>query len=127
MSEPIAPNPGAMVVLCTAPDQETAQSMATALVTEHLAACINILGPLSSIYHWDGQLEQATEHLLLIKTTTAIYPRLESRLAALHPYEVPEILALPVARGAAPYLSWLHGSAGKTTLPGEPGTHEKED
>jgi periplasmic divalent cation tolerance protein len=116
-----------MMVLCTVPDQETAQAMATTLVTEHLAACINILGPLSSIYHWDGQLEQATEHLLLIKTTTATYPRLESRLAALHPYEVPEILALPIARGAAPYLSWLHCSAGKTILPGEPVTHEKED
>lgn len=101
----------ALVVLCTMPDSEAANAVATTLVSEHLAACINIAGPMISIYHWDGQLEQATEHLLLIKTTTTAYPQLEARLKALHPYEVPEILALPVANGLAPYLGWLHASA----------------
>lgn len=100
----------ALVVLCTAPDQQTAQALAHALVSEHLAACINILGPLSSIYQWDGQLEQATEHLLIIKTTTTAYPQLEARLSALHPYEVPEIMALPVSQGAGSYLHWLCAS-----------------
>ena len=100
----------ALVVLCTMPDSEAAHAVATTLVSEHLAACINITGPMTSIYHWEGQLEQATEHLLLIKTAAATYPQLETRLKALHPYEVPEILALPVADGLASYLAWLGAS-----------------
>lgn len=103
----------ALVVLCTTPDQHTAQSLAHALVSEQLAACINILGPISSIYQWGGQLEQAIEHLLLIKTTVSTYPQLEARLSALHPYEVPEIIALPVAQGADSYLHWLSSSTSK--------------
>ena len=99
-----------LVILCTMPDSKTAQAVATTLVSEHLAACINITGPMTSIYHWEGQLEQATEHLLLIKTTSTTYPQLETRLKALHPYEVPEILALPVAGGLASYLEWLGAS-----------------
>jgi len=95
------------VVLCTAPDAATAERLARTLVEEGLAACVNLLAPCQSVYRWQGNLECASEVPMIIKTTAGNYPRLEARLAELHPYEVPEILALPVEAGLPTYLTWV--------------------
>ena len=101
---------GALVVLCTFPDVEQAREIAAALVERRLAACVNLLPGVESIYCWEGKVERAGEVLGVIKTTR--YPELEAALKELHPYEVPEILALPVAAGLAGYLKWLGESCG---------------
>lgn len=96
-----------LVVLCTAPDAPTAARLAETLVAERLAACVNQLAGVESVYRWQGKVERSTEVLLLIKTPSVRYPALEARLKELHPYEVPEIIALPIEAGSAPYLKWL--------------------
>lgn len=98
------------LVLNTCPDGETARRLAEALVEEKLAACVNILPGLSSVYRWKGAVEHEAEHLLLIKTTAGRYPELEQAIRARHPYEVPEIIALPLSAGSAPYLDWVSDS-----------------
>lgn len=97
------------LVLSTCP-ADHAQSLADAMVTEGLAACVNILPGLRSVYQWQGELCRETESLLLIKTTADAYPRLEARLAQLHPYEMPEIVAVSVESGLAGYLDWVRQS-----------------
>ena len=97
----------ALVILCTCPDEGTAERIARELVGARLAACVNQLGGVRSTYRWKGVLQSEPEVLLAIKTVRSRYPELEMRLKALHPYEVPEIIALPVLAGAAPYLAWL--------------------
>lgn len=103
-----------LVVLCTCPDEPAAERLAAALVEEGLAACVNRLGPLVSDYLWEGHRESEREFLLLAKTTRAGYPALEARLLALHPYDTPEVIALPVAAGARAYLDWVADSVTKT-------------
>ena len=103
------PSADALVVLCACPDEVTADRIARELVTTQLAACVNRLPGVRSIYRWEGVLQDEPEVLLTIKTTKSRYEELEMRLKALHPYEVPEIIALPVLAGAAPYLAWLAG------------------
>jgi len=108
----LRPSPGsadALVILVSFPAAE-ATAIARQLVAEGQAACVNQLPAVRSIYVWNGQLEQTDEVLLLVKTTVAGYPALERRVRELHPYEVPEILALPVAAGYEPYLQWLKRS-----------------
>ena len=95
------------LVLCTCPDQVTAQNIAEQLVDKQLAACVNILPGITSIYQWQGKRETAQEHLLLIKTTNEVYDVLEQALTDLHPYELPEIIAVSVERGSAAYLDWM--------------------
>ncbi|MBF0272122.1 MAG: divalent-cation tolerance protein CutA [Magnetococcales bacterium] len=97
----------ALVVLTTAPDESRAEQLAETLVQEGLAACVHILPQGRSVYRWEGAIHKDAEWSLLIKTTRDLYPRLESRLQTLHPYEVPEILALEVTRGHGAYLDWL--------------------
>ena len=97
----------ALVVLVTVPSRDDGERIAEAVVGESLAACVNIVGPIRSIYRWQGELARDDEHLLLIKTTRAGYAALESRVLALHSYENPECIALPVERGAAAYLEWV--------------------
>jgi periplasmic divalent cation tolerance protein len=97
----------ALVVFCTCQDQSQAQRIAEALVEARLAACVNILSPLQSIYRWEGKVERAEETLLLIKTTRDRFPALRDRIGDLHTYETPEIIALPLADGSERYLSWL--------------------
>lgn len=99
----------ALVVLSTCPSP-VASDIATVLVEEKCAACVNIVDGLQSVYHWRGQVETATEALLIIKTTADHYDELERRLRTLHPYDLPEIVAIPVVRGYAPYLEWLQGT-----------------
>lgn len=105
MSLPSAASP--LVVLCNTPDQACAEQIAQACVERKLAACVNILAPCQSVYRWQGKIEQAHEIPLLIKTTDAAYPALEALICTLHPYEVPEIIALRPATGLPAYLNWL--------------------
>jgi periplasmic divalent cation tolerance protein len=100
MSEPL-------VVLSTVGSAEDAQRIARALVERGLAACVNVVPGLTSIYRWKGRLETDAEHLLLIKTTVQAFEPMRDALLALHPYEVPEVLALTVRGGHGPYLAWL--------------------
>ena len=97
----------AVVVLSTAGSEEEAERIATALVSERLAACVNLAAPLTSIYRWRGAVERAAEVLLIIKTRKRSVPALIARLGALHSYEVPEAIVLPIEAGARPYLEWL--------------------
>lgn len=96
-----------LLVLTNLPDEAAAQALATALVTERLAACVNVLAPCRSVYRWRGEIENATEVPLLIKTTVARYEALEAAIRARHPYELPEIIAVPIAHGLPEYLDWL--------------------
>ncbi|NSL56888.1 divalent-cation tolerance protein CutA [Uliginosibacterium aquaticum] len=101
------PATDALLILCNVPDAACAQTIAQALVERRLAACVNILAPCQSVYCWQGKVETASEVPLLIKSTAARYAELESALRTLHPYEVPEIIALPIAAGLPAYLAWL--------------------
>ncbi|HZF40221.1 MAG TPA: divalent-cation tolerance protein CutA [Blastocatellia bacterium] len=97
----------ALVVLTTLEKQEDGERLARLLVEGELAACVQILPPMISIYRWQAAVERASEVLLLIKTTRAAYPRLETAIKENHPYQTPEIIALPVEAGLGAYLSWL--------------------
>ena len=98
------------MVLCTFPNAEVAQATAATLVEEGLAACVNLLPQVTSIYRWEGIVETAAEVLAIIKTTRDAYPRLEERICQLHPYEVPELLAFLAAQGLEAYLAWVRQS-----------------
>jgi periplasmic divalent cation tolerance protein len=102
--------PEAVVVLTTLAADTDATALARTLVEERLAACVNILAPMTSIYRWKGSVEQAREQQLVIKTIAARIPALEQRLRALHPYELPEFLVLTVANGSEEYLRWVRES-----------------
>jgi periplasmic divalent cation tolerance protein len=106
-----------IVVLCSCPDAAAAQRIAHALVTEGLAACVNRIAAVRSTYAWKGGVEDEPEVLLMIKTTARRYPELELRLAALHPYELPEIIALPIVAGSSAYLAWLAAGSGGAADP----------
>jgi periplasmic divalent cation tolerance protein len=101
-----------LLVYCTCPDHDTALRIAKALVDQQLAACVNLVPGLTSVYRWQGQREMAQEVLLLIKTRQAVYPELEAALLALHPYELPEIIAVPIEAGLPAYLSWIETGTG---------------
>jgi len=96
-----------LVAMCTCPDDVVASRIAEALVREGLAACVNRVPGLRSIYMWQGQLQSDQEVLLLIKTTKTRFTALNERINALHPYELPELIALPVVAGSADYLAWV--------------------
>ena len=100
----------AVVVLTTLGADADAAALARTLVEERLAACVNVLPPMTSLYRWQGTVEQEREQQLVIKTTPERVPALEARLQALHPYEVPELLVLPAAGGSAAYLEWVRKS-----------------
>jgi periplasmic divalent cation tolerance protein len=96
------------LVLTTCPSPRVAKRVARALVEERLAACVNILPIAQSVYRWRGKVESAREWLLVMKTRVRDYAALERRLRALHPYELPEVVAVPVAAGFARYLAWIN-------------------
>ena len=100
----------ARVVLSTCPDASTAEAVARALVDERLAACVNLVPGVRSIYRWQDAVEQADEVLMVIKTTAANVDALTARVAQLHPYEVPEVIALEAEGVSDAYLAWLEGS-----------------
>ena len=95
-----------MLILCTAPTHEEATRLARALVEEHLAACVQ-LSPIESWYRWEGKVEHAAEHRLHIKTTAAHAAAIEARIQALHSYDLPEIVTVPITGGSAAYLGWV--------------------
>ena len=97
----------ARILLSTAPDEATAARIARALVEEELAACVNVVPGVRSTYRWKGAIEEATEFLLVVKTTEAAADVATARLVALHPYDVPEALVLAPTSGAPAYLAWL--------------------
>ena len=96
-----------LMVLNTCPDSETAERIAADLVAAKLAACVQVLPGLRSYFHWDGKVDCSDEYLLLIKTAAASYPALERRIREIHPYELPEIIGVPVSMGLPDYLSWI--------------------
>lgn len=96
-----------VLVLTTVPDDESAETIARALVDEKLAACVNILPPMVSIYTWNGAVERDMERQLIMKTTLARVPELEARLKTLHEYELPEFIVVPITSGSEEYLAWI--------------------
>src|SRR4051812_48429154 len=100
----------ALIVLITADSRELAGQIAERLVTERLAACVNIIPQIESIYHWEGKICHDQELLLIAKTERAYFDKLESTVKSLHSYTIPEIIALPIAYGSESYLKWLHES-----------------
>ena len=108
MSQDESLNPAPLrVVYCTCPDEATARSLAHELVAAGVAACVNVLPAVTSVYCWQGECCTDPEVLLIIKTTAAAFPALQRLILKLHPYDVPEILALPVAAGHHDYLQWV--------------------
>jgi periplasmic divalent cation tolerance protein len=97
----------ALLIFTNLPDLSTAQTLAHALVENRLAACVNILPAVESVYRWQGAVEQASEVTLLIKTVQERYDELEATIRAAHPHQVPEIIAVPIAAGLPAYLDWL--------------------
>ena len=97
----------AIFVLTNLPDSEAAFNLARELVHLRLAACVNVLSPAVSVYRWEGAIERATEHPVLIKSTADRYPALEAAIRERHPYALPEIVAWPVERGLPAYLRWI--------------------
>lgn len=101
---------GVCVVLVTAPNAEKAAELARAVVGEKLAACVNIVPGLRSIYRWEGAVQDEAEVLMVVKTTAERFEALRERVVALHPYQVPEVIRLEVAEGHLPYLDWVRDS-----------------
>jgi periplasmic divalent cation tolerance protein len=100
-------------VFVTFPDRESAARVAQALVEEALAGCVQIVGPVHSVYRWEGKIESADEWLCLIKTAASRYAQLEQRIRQLHSYQVPEIIAVPISAGSSDYLKWLSAATGE--------------
>ena len=96
-----------LLILTNVPDQATAEKLARALIGHRAAACVNVLAPCRSIYRWQGAVETADEIPLLIKSTVANYADVERIVRALHPYDVPELIALPITQGLPAWLAWL--------------------
>jgi periplasmic divalent cation tolerance protein len=102
-----------VLVLSNWPDSERARAAARTLVEERLAACVNLVPAIESIYRWQGSVETASEVMMLAKTISPLYPQLERRLKELHPYEVPEILAFNASDGLGAYVGWVQECCGK--------------
>jgi periplasmic divalent cation tolerance protein len=104
----------ALLVLTNLPDRAAAEKIADLLIERRLAACVNILAPCRSVYRWKGAVQHDEEHPMLIKTTAERYPAMEAAIRQAHPYELPEIVAVPIERGLPAYLDWV---AAETTPP----------
>ncbi len=96
-----------LLVITNMPDAPSALKMAQQIIESHTAACVNLLAPCTSVYRWQDKIETASEIPLLIKTTSDAYPRLEAMIRAAHPYELPEIIAVPLSAGLPAYLNWV--------------------
>ncbi|MBI1175152.1 MAG: divalent cation tolerance protein CutA [Sideroxydans sp.] len=103
-----------LLVISNLPDRASAERLARDLIEKRAAACVNILGECTSVYRWQEKVDNVNEVPLLIKTTRSAYPRVETAIRALHPYELPEIIAVPVSTGLPDYLQWI---AQETQLP----------
>lgn len=100
----------AIIIFCTTPSSEVSEKIAAGLIDQQLAACCNILPEVRSVYRWQGQVESAGEQLLLIKSTEENFKAIEDFILSVHPYDVPEIIAVPVTEGNANYLMWINES-----------------
>lgn len=96
-----------LLVLTNVPDADTAHAIAHQIVEQSLAACVNILPGLHSVYRWQGAIDSASELMLMIKTTQTRYRKLEDTIKKMHPYEIPEIISIPITGGFSPYLQWI--------------------
>lgn len=96
-----------LILLCTCPNMEAAREIASTLVEDGAAACVNIIPGLTSVYRWQGETQTDTELQLIVKTTSGAYRRAEETIQRLHPYELPEIIAVPVVKGLSDYLHWM--------------------
>lgn len=105
-----------LLAFTTLPDRASAERLAAAMIEARVAACVSLLEPCTSIYRWQGKIEQSNEVPLMIKTTQAAYPQLESLLRAQHPYELPELIAVPVNIGLPAYLQWVDHEVSLNTL-----------
>jgi len=103
---------GHLVALCTVPDQATATILAEKLVAERLAACVNIVPGIQSVYQWQGNIEHDNELLLIIKTRADAFAALEQAILQYHPYELPEIIAVSIEAGSSAYLEWINNALG---------------
>lgn len=101
------------LIITTCPNMDVARTLADALVTERLAACVNILPAGLSVYEWKGRVERESEYLLLIKSRSDRLSQLEQRVCELHPYELPELIAVPIKEGLSSYLSWIDSQLDK--------------
>lgn len=101
-----------LVIMTTCPDAESADRLSRGLVEGRLAACVNLLPEVGSVYRWQGAIERSRETLLFIKTTRGRYAAVEAFILARHPYELPEVIAVPIERGSAAYISWLEQMVG---------------
>ena len=99
-----------VAILITAGSAEEADALAEALVSDRLVACVNVVGPIRSIYRWEGAIERAEERLLIAKTRRSLFERVSKRVHELHSYTTPEVIALPIEAGATNYLAWLAAS-----------------
>ncbi|MCU7799809.1 MAG: divalent-cation tolerance protein CutA [gamma proteobacterium symbiont of Lucinoma myriamae] len=106
----ITEQPVYQLVLCTCPDEDVAINIAENIVAQKLAACVNVLPAVYSVYHWQDNVESAKENMIVIKTTKEKYPALEQVITSLHPYEVPEIIAIDINSGLPEYLKWIDNS-----------------
>lgn len=106
-----------LLVLTNLPDRASAERLADALVEQRLAACVNLLAPCRSVYRWKDGLQRDEEHPLLAKTTTERYAALQAAIRAAHPYELPEIVAVPIERGLPEYLAWIAAETDSSTPP----------
>lgn len=95
------------LILCTCPNQKSAETIAKHLVSQQLAACVNIMPGLTSVYQWQGEIETAQEHLLMIKSHQQQFVAIETAIKAIHPYQLPEIIAVAIEQGSAEYLKWI--------------------
>lgn len=100
----------ALIVYCTCPDDETANQLAEMLVSKQLAACVNIINGIQSVYAWQGKVETSDEALLMIKTTTSAFSALQDVICDQHPYELPEIVAVSITTGLPAYIEWINKS-----------------
>lgn len=96
-----------LLVITNMPDVASAKLLANTLIEQRVAACVNLLAPCTSVYRWQEQIETATEIPVLIKTTQAVYAQIETLIRATHPYELPEIIAVPVSAASPEYLKWV--------------------
>ncbi|MGC8998171.1 MAG: divalent-cation tolerance protein CutA [Candidatus Bathyarchaeia archaeon] len=96
-----------IIVLVTTPNKEEAEKIAGSLLNERLIACANIIGPVHSLFWWQGKIDKAQEHLILMKTRKDLFNKLAEKVKALHSYQVPEIIATPIVNGFKPYMEWL--------------------
>ena len=99
-----------IIVIVTTANKSEAEKIAHSLFDERLVACANIIGPVHSLFWWHGKIENAEEYMLLMKTRSEMFEKLAEKIKALHSYEVPEIIAIPIVKGFKPYLKWLNNS-----------------